>query len=611
MRNRVSFFLTSAIVLLFCAQATATAQGQNSIVFGPEKFTRNAGQPQVITRTFSIQDLSQNHTLIIQSGLNGENRVSSAVVKLNGIIVAAPSDFNQQTGLILKPVSLQHRNTVSVELRGQPNAFLVVTIRQGIISETPQLTIINNRTDPLVLRVETVDGKIIDYFGVKDDEGIVTSLYAVRVQDAAGGVSTIFLDEQSRPIRIEAANGVVFELNWLTDTSIALTAIAPNGAQIDVPVDLATGTAGHHAASSVMIPAIARQNFRLNNFTPILARQILTQARQSVGTSFVTVRHCAAPVGNASVKLEIYDKKGFVESVPYRPLGNGFYSVSVPAADPGADNRLGDRLCFAIANVLDKLCTVVELLGPAFPRLACPAIAVAIDFLLGGPTGEGFAIYAACQSILPPALAAIEETCNTVGFSPGMGAPNVASYLCQFSRVLTNRITRGKPTYVVKATIPGVAGSQTEILGTPVNGIFPQLTLTFPCQCASGFGKSFLINEDNTNVRVTILPFEGIYTNEIRLFYRGQSILIGTNRDVGRVVNLGQFDAGEELVFGIVVRETGHTFRMGPGFRNPDRYAHARVDCLPDGVKVSFEDNFLGEGDRDFDDAVFRITTSR
>ena len=98
---------------------------------------------------------------------------------------------------------------------------------------------------------------------------------------------------------------------------------------------------------------------------------------------------------------------------------------------------------------------------------------------------------------------------------------------------------------------------------------------------------------------------------QIRLFYRGRSRFIGTNRDVGRVVNLGRFNAGEELVFGIFVRETGCTFRMGPGFRNPDRYAHARVDCLSNGVKVSFEDNFLGEGDHDFDDAVIRINTSR
>jgi hypothetical protein len=133
----------------------------------------------------------------------------------------------------------------------------------------------------------------------------------------------------------------------------------------------------------------------------------------------------------------------------------------------------------------------------------------------------------------------------------------------------------------------------------------------FPFACEGGYGKRFVVNEDNTDVKVTILPFEAAFTDEIRLFYRGRSRLIGTNRDVGRVVDLGRFGAGEELVFGIFVRETGRTFRMGPGSRNPDRYAHARVDCLSSGVKVSFEDNFLGEGDRDFDDAVIRITTQR
>ncbi len=54
---------------------------------------------------------------------------------------------------------------------------------------------------------------------------------------------------------------------------------------------------------------------------------------------------------------------------------------------------------------------------------------------------------------------------------------------------------------------------------------------------------------------------------------------------------MGRFNAEEELVFVIFIRETGYTFRMGLGFRNPGRYARARVDCLSNGVRVSISSN--------------------
>ena len=64
---------------------------------------------------------------------------------------------------------------------------------------------------------------------------------------------------------------------------------------------------------------------------------------------------------------------------------------------------------------------------------------------------------------------------------------------------------------------------------------------------------------------------------------------------------------GDEVVFGIFVSDTGFTYLMGPGSRNPDGIEHAKVDDLGGGLfHVGFEDLF-GGGDLDFDDTLFEF----
>ena len=66
--------------------------------------------------------------------------------------------------------------------------------------------------------------------------------------------------------------------------------------------------------------------------------------------------------------------------------------------------------------------------------------------------------------------------------------------------------------------------------------------------------------------------------------------------------------AGDELIFGIEVVDTGQRFLIGPGTRNPDGLAHAIVNATgPDSAQVGFED-ILGGGDGDFNDNLFNFT---
>ncbi len=108
-------------------------------------------------------------------------------------------------------------------------------------------------------------------------------------------------------------------------------------------------------------------------------------------------------------------------------------------------------------------------------------------------------------------------------------------------------------------------------------------------------------------VEVEVLPASAGYTSELWLFEPGPARRLATNRDVGTVVSLGTFPAGVELIFGITVLNTGNTFKMGPGDRNPDGIPHATVQFLEQGkANVAFED-LLGGGDRDYNDNMFQF----
>lgn len=97
-------------------------------IFGPETYIRKTGAPQTIIKSFSIQNPDGEFTLVVQNGKVKGERVSSAVIELNGIQMVGPSEFNKQVDVITKPVVLQQQNKLAVELRSQPGSSLIVTV---------------------------------------------------------------------------------------------------------------------------------------------------------------------------------------------------------------------------------------------------------------------------------------------------------------------------------------------------------------------------------------------------------------------------------------------------------------------------------------------------
>ena len=118
-----SFILALFIYLLAIPNLSLAA---NVGVF-EETFVRGKGKPQTQQRNFTA--VAGEGSLIIHNGnANGKNRVSSAVIILNGSQVVGPNEFNQQVGLIEKPVVLNLNDTLEVQLRSAPGSLINVQI---------------------------------------------------------------------------------------------------------------------------------------------------------------------------------------------------------------------------------------------------------------------------------------------------------------------------------------------------------------------------------------------------------------------------------------------------------------------------------------------------
>jgi len=113
------------------------------------------------------------------------------------------------------------------------------------------------------------------------------------------------------------------------------------------------------------------------------------------------------------------------------------------------------------------------------------------------------------------------------------------------------------------------------------------------------------------DVVVTFVSNGAGYTSE--LFLDGSfgdsfgAIFNNSTTPAGATMNLGSFVAGTQLVFKLLVQQTGDIFYTGPASHNLDGILHAMIQQVEGQVLVGFEDLF-GGGDFDYNDLVFAFT---
>jgi len=119
--------------------ATSAASGDAPVLYyGHRIFTRVQGKPFVEIQNIKNPDFElfdNNFVLLIHNGNSKMTRVSSAEIKIDGVIVASPSDFSKNVSLITKQLTgLTAESILEVKLYSTPGGFLDLWI-EGTLKE--------------------------------------------------------------------------------------------------------------------------------------------------------------------------------------------------------------------------------------------------------------------------------------------------------------------------------------------------------------------------------------------------------------------------------------------------------------------------------------------
>lgn len=153
---------------------------ENTGVFGPEQYAREAGPPQTFTAAFPHCGTAACQLLVTNGNADGSSRVSSASVSINGEEIVGRRDFNQQVAEIERPVSLIDQNSITTQLASKPGSFITVEVRCA--------------ASPVAL---SVDGRGVD---LVDSTGLLSALRIANTGTATAEnlqVSTLTLTDGS------------------------------------------------------------------------------------------------------------------------------------------------------------------------------------------------------------------------------------------------------------------------------------------------------------------------------------------------------------------------------------------------------------------------------
>lgn len=131
--NRVfAFVLVALLSAAFNVFWSSLGLGATFTSFGPRVYERGTGSPTPVVTSFTIPYPSKPYTLRIynggRAGIRTGERVSSAIITLNGAVIAGPQNLNEKTAEVGFPIKLLSSNQLSVELRSKPGSLLIVEI---------------------------------------------------------------------------------------------------------------------------------------------------------------------------------------------------------------------------------------------------------------------------------------------------------------------------------------------------------------------------------------------------------------------------------------------------------------------------------------------------
>ena len=133
-------------------------------------------------------------------------------------------------------------------------------------------------------------------------------------------------------------------------------------------------------------------------------------------------------------------------------------------------------------------------------------------------------------------------------------------------------------------------------------------TIYRPPVCSGAVGGQMYVLDTSTTVYAQYIGSSASYNQSVYLYYPG-SVFVANKvfTNPGKVVSLGAYTTGAELIFRDVVYDTGYTYYTGPKYRNPDGIFHTKTTQVNESTyRVGFEDTY-NSGDQDYNDIEFYV----
>ncbi len=127
------------LCLLLLAPFQSILAATEVTVLQPTTYTRTAGPPdKFVTGFLATPDTGK--LTVMNGDSSGRNRVSNAVIRLNGEVLLGPASLIQNQPKITREVKLLDSNSLSVELASRPGSFLTITFTQETKAGPPLIT---------------------------------------------------------------------------------------------------------------------------------------------------------------------------------------------------------------------------------------------------------------------------------------------------------------------------------------------------------------------------------------------------------------------------------------------------------------------------------------
>lgn len=273
-----------------------------------------------------------------------------------------------------------------------------------------------NPNDPLACIIGNTEGDTIHIFAQKDEKGLPMTLSEIVIRQENGNAADIMFDELERPVYIEAPNGVIYTLDWQSETFASLVAIDnTTGEQINTYIDLTEDS------DEVEMPQHATKNAVENrrtghlsmNLKPIggisdrmhgatVTRSDMSQMNTS-GKILLNITECDSPV-DYPCGVDLYYKGYFRTRIMGEKISQGVYEVQLPTsmysdyeedyknAGTGCENYFNS----GIAQFLNKTCILSGITGAiGFQQLAkIIGLRIAASVGTTGPLAVGIGVVA-------------------------------------------------------------------------------------------------------------------------------------------------------------------------------------------------------------------------